>query len=64
LLNEEVQDARSETWPSTELGGTAADGEKRAADERNRSKAEARRHKAPLGEARLSEERTPIFEAA
>src|ERR1700730_13344804 len=38
---------------------TAADGEKRAEEERNRSKAEARGHEAPLGEVRLSEERLP-----
>jgi len=55
------QTTRSETWPSNEPGGAAADGEKRAADERNRSKAEARNQEAPLGEASLSEERTSIF---
>jgi hypothetical protein len=54
-----VQAARSEIWPSNEQGGTAADGEKRAGEERNRSKAEARSHEAPLGEVRLSEERLP-----
>jgi len=44
---------------SNEQGGTAADGEKRAGEERNRSIAEARSHEAPLGEVRLSEERLP-----
>jgi hypothetical protein len=44
-------------------GGTAADGERRAADERKQSQAEARSYEAPLGEAYLSEERTAIFEA-
>jgi hypothetical protein len=54
-----VQAARSERWASNEQGGTAADGEKRAGEERNRSKAEARSHEAPLGEVRLSEQRLP-----
>jgi hypothetical protein len=58
-----MQAAWSETWSSNKLAGTATDGEKQAADERNRSEAEARRHEAPLGEARLSEERTSTFEA-
>jgi len=64
LLSEEGQAAQSEIWPSNESGETAADGAERATDKRTRNKAEASSHEAPLGEASLSEESTPIFEAA
>jgi hypothetical protein len=46
-----------------ELGATGADGEKRAANERSQSKAEARKHKAALGEAHPSEKRPSLISA-
>lgn len=65
LVAELIAEGRKEKLPRAremalkELGARGADGEKRAADERSRSKVEARQQKAPLEEADLSEKRPP-----